>query len=443
MRLLPYEFSDKKVTPWGGLRIVQELYLKSGLRSIIEELPLKNPESNRGYNPIDMIEGFMMSVILGSKRLSHSGLLRHDEVIQKMFGWKKGMASQSTFSRFFRKQTEEDNKAIFPELQKKWFDQFDIGKLTLDIDSTVLSRYGNQEGVTRGYNPGKKGRGSHHPVLAFVAELKMVANAWMRNGNTGSLTDFEDFFNETLEIIPKEKIGLVRADSGFFGDKPLNLLEDNDINYIVSAHFKPRLRQRIMDEKKWVPLDEGKKTTMDFCSFDWQSDGWKNPRRFVILRKDYHENPKAGGKILFPDLEEFEKYRYVAFVTNLDIPPTTVWQLYNQRADAENRIKELKYEYGIEGFCLKDMQATEHVFRWIMVAHNLMSLFRLKLLSERKNTPVLSSINFQCIAIGCFLNKKNRTEVLKLSLDEKRRNFIDNIFQKLGNISPPFTIPIA
>jgi hypothetical protein len=443
MRLLPYKFSDKKVTPWGGLRIVQVLYLKSGLRSIIEELPLKNPASNRGYNPVDIVEGFMMSVILGSKRLSHSGLLRHDDVIQKMFGWKKGMASQSTLSRFFRKQKKEDNDSIFPELQRKWFEQFDVGKLTLDIDSTVLSRYGSQEGVAKGYNPNKKGRGSHHPVLAFVAELKMVANAWMRQGNTGDQTDFEDFFNETLKIIPKEKIGLLRADSGFYGNKTLRQLEQNKINYIIAAHFKPRLRQRIMDEKKWVPLDQGKNTTMDFCSFEWQSDGWEKPRRFVILRKDYHENPKTGGKILFPEIEEFEKYRYVAFVTNLDLPPTTVWQLYNQRADAENRIKELKYEYGIEGFCLKDFEATEHAFRWIMVAHNLMSLFRLKLLKERKNVPVLSSINFQCIAIGCFLNKNNRKDLLNLSLDEKRRRFIDNIFHKLESINPPFAIPIA
>ena len=103
MRLLDYEFTDKKISPWGGIRLVQELYERCGLKQIIRSLPLKAPGSNRGYCPYDMVEGFMTSVILGAKRLSHSGILRHDEVIREIFGWNKGMASQSTFSRFFSK----------------------------------------------------------------------------------------------------------------------------------------------------------------------------------------------------------------------------------------------------------------------------------------------------------------------------------------------------
>ncbi|WP_363318570.1 transposase [Algoriphagus sp.] len=50
--------------------------------------------------------------------------------------------------------------------------------------------------------------------------------------------------------------------------------------------------------------------------------------------------------------------------------------MYNNRADCENRIKELKYDFGLENFCLQDFWATEASFRFIMVAYNLMSLFR-------------------------------------------------------------------
>lgn len=39
----------------------------------------------------------------------------------------------------------------------------------LDWDSTVLVRYGDQEGAVLGYNPEKRGRKSHHPLLAEVA----------------------------------------------------------------------------------------------------------------------------------------------------------------------------------------------------------------------------------------------------------------------------------
>ena len=54
----------------------------------------------------------------------------------------------------------------------------------VDFDSTVITRYGNQEGSAKGYNPTKKGRNSYHPLMAFVSQTRMVANAWLRPGNT-------------------------------------------------------------------------------------------------------------------------------------------------------------------------------------------------------------------------------------------------------------------
>jgi hypothetical protein len=131
----------------------------------------------------------MASVVLGARRLEHSGMLRTDEVIREIFGWERGMASASTFSRFFRKFTIERNDAIFPELMRYWFDQMNITKMTVDIDSTIITRYGKQELAHTGYNPSKPGRPSHHPLMAFCEELKMVINAWMRSGDSHSSTD--------------------------------------------------------------------------------------------------------------------------------------------------------------------------------------------------------------------------------------------------------------
>jgi hypothetical protein len=49
------------------------------------------------------------------------------------------------------------------------FDNF-----TLDIDSSIITRYGEQEGAAKGYNPRKPGRKSQHPILAFVADIETV-----------------------------------------------------------------------------------------------------------------------------------------------------------------------------------------------------------------------------------------------------------------------------
>ena len=45
---------------------------------------------------------------------------------------------------------------------------------SLDLDSTVFCREGQQEGVRKGFNPRRKGRNSHHPLLAVLAERRSL-----------------------------------------------------------------------------------------------------------------------------------------------------------------------------------------------------------------------------------------------------------------------------
>lgn len=51
----------------------------------------------------------------------------------------------------------------------RWF--FDtvsaLLSITLDMDSTVITRHGQQQGTARGYSPNKRGRLSNHPLLAL------------------------------------------------------------------------------------------------------------------------------------------------------------------------------------------------------------------------------------------------------------------------------------
>jgi len=46
-------------------------------------------------------------------------------------------------------------------------------------------------------------------------------------------------------------------------------------------------------------------------------------------------------------------------VGNFELPLDQCWNIYNERADCENCIKELKIDFGLECFCLKGFWATE------------------------------------------------------------------------------------
>ena len=104
------------------------------------------------------------------------------------------------------------------------------------MDSTVVTRYGEQQGAKKGYNPKKPGRNSHHPMMAFIPEVRMVVNAWFRQGNTGSTSNVQAFLEETLEILQNKKVGLVRCDSGFYSDVFLSDLEKRKLNYENNYH---------------------------------------------------------------------------------------------------------------------------------------------------------------------------------------------------------------
>jgi hypothetical protein len=121
----------------------------------------------------------------------------------------------------------------------------------------------------------------------------------------------------------------------------------------------------------------------------------------------------------------------------LDLSADQIWLLYRNRADAENRIKELKYDFAMDSFCMKKFWATEAAFRSIMIAYNLLSLFR-HLVLQTKSQSTLSTLKFKCFAIGSWIVSHSGRKVLKLSVSGKKRIWLDGLFSQVRDISPPF-----
>jgi hypothetical protein len=269
--------------------------------------------------------------------------------------------------------------------------------------------------------------------MAFIPETRMVVNAWLRPGNTGSGSNMQNFMDETFDILQNKKIGLLRADSGFFGDDYSKYFEKRPLKYIVSARLHRPLRLELLSQKGWIEQADG----IQVCEFSYQAHGWESPRRMVAIRQNVDIRPKAVGKKLFTEQELGGRYRYSVFVTNVDLPASAVWNLYRNRADAENRIKELKYDFALDSFCLSKFWATEAAFRSIMVAYNLMSLFRFTVLQSSSHAT-LSTLRFKCFAIGSWVSSHAGKKVLKLSVSGQKRIWLDGLFSKVENSSPPF-----
>ena len=182
--------------------------------------------------------------------------------------------------------------------------------------------------------------------MAFVADWRLVANFWLRPGNTASSNNIEGFIESTLENLGATKVGLFRADSGFYDKSIVGLLKARKISHIISARLTQALQQSIVERCKWQQIEPG----LEVSELSYQPHGWESPQRLVVVRQ--HIKRKGGavaGKTLslFADDPDLQGWRYGAMLTDLSLPALEVWRLYRGRADCENRIKELKADFGL------------------------------------------------------------------------------------------------
>lgn len=433
---LKIAYTDKEITAYGGIALLQKMMDKMAFTDFLEHTPLPQPGSNRGYDPVQIVLQFIISIWCGANRYEHLEVTRFDGVLQGLFGWER-MAGHRAFVRFFQKFTMETNDQVFGRFYQWFFQHLQFKNFTLDLDSSVLTRYGDQQGAARGYNAKKRGRKSQHPLMAFVADVQMVANFWLRSGDAHSANNFEAFLLQTLHHLQDKQIGLLRADSGFYAQKIFTLLEQpsRPISYIISCPMYVTIQRHIQSQKTWMKLDEG----IEICDTWYQSPSWDAPRRLVIVRQKITVRPKATGKVLrlFEDDEIIGGYRHSAYVTSLTLPSPEVWRLYRGRANCENQIKELKQDYAADKINQHSFDATETTLNFIMVAYNLMSLFK-QVIIPTEAKPTLKTLRFSTLNIGSYLVQNGRDRILKMSLHMKRRCWITKLWEKMDNIPYPF-----
>ena len=132
---LPIEYSDKPVTPFGGMALMKQFVDQTGVLEFLRTLDLPQGGSNRAYDPVQIIESFWLGIWTGASRFIHCDWLRQDHTLAEIFGHEQ-LPSQATYSRFFGKFSQARNTAVFPQLQRWFFDQLSITHSHM-IDITV------------------------------------------------------------------------------------------------------------------------------------------------------------------------------------------------------------------------------------------------------------------------------------------------------------------
>lgn len=437
MRDYDIKFVNKEITPFGGLSLFLKMLDRCHFDEQLVKSGIPSQGSNRGYNPVQLILGLFAGVWCGASRFGHLDIVRYDTALCNLLGWKRG-ADHRAYRRYLNKFSQATNQRVFSELFSWFFSELVFDNYTLDFDTTVMVREGSQEGAAKGYNPKRPGRPSHHPLLAFVSDVRMIANYRLRPGNTSASTNYLSFLEDTLSRLQDKRVGLIRMDSGFFSGNILGYLEQRQLSYIIACRLNNRIKYSLTHEKTWVEVADG----LEIAETTYQAEHWDSPRRIVMVRQEVEKRPKAAGKQvrqleLFGDEQDFGKYRYSCFVTNLALPAKIVYDSYRGRGDSENRIKELKYDFSIDDFVSHNFRATEACGNFIVMAYNFMSLFRHALINSDKK-KFLKTIRYELISTPAYLGKKKDKHILYLARSLKTRKSFLSIWEKLKDFSLPY-----
>jgi hypothetical protein len=427
-RSIAVGFTDQRLsahagsaTFWGWLRPT------NWVESLRRGLPHPEPGSNNHLKALEKALAFVQGLLCDARKLAHVAYLRRDPLVPEMLGIRR-VASQSSFSRFFAGfGSAAANLRCFRALWRWGMDRLPSRRegYTLDLDSTrLLHEDGHQQGVAVGYTT-KGLKPCLHPLLAVLAEVRLVAQLWLRPGNASCGNNATAFFLDLWENLPRHiRLRAVRADSGFCLPELLVLWEGLRLPYVVVAQLSVPIKNLLRRGLEWQPTEV---PGTEVAEIEYQGMHWPHPRRLVLVRHRVREGDARGGKRLL----DVPGYRFQALVTSLPAthPPLTVWRYYNGRADCENVIKELREGFALPSLCLRSFWATEAAISLATVTYNLTVLFQRHLGWQQKVT--IHSLRFWLFVTAGVLSHPAGTSTVKLAVPPRERDWWHRLWNKI------------
>jgi hypothetical protein len=431
-KAIAVEFTDQRLSPHAGSAIFWGWLHPSGwIKALGAALPHAPSLSNNSLSALAKGLAFMHGLLCDARKLTHVAYLRRDPLVPELLNIPR-VASQATLSRFFADfGSAAVNLRCFRPLWHWCIKRLPSRKegYTLDLDSTrLLHEDGQQEGVAVGYT--KRGlKPCLHPLLAVLAEVRVVAQLWLRPGNASCGNNAVAFFLDLWENLPRHiRLGGVRADSGFCLPDLLALWEQLGVPYVVVAQLSQPIQRLLRGDLPWTKTEV---PGTEVAEVMYQSLNWPHPRRLVLIRHRIADKDRAGGKKLI----DVPGHLFQALVTSrpAGTSPLAVWRHYNERADCENVIKELQSGFALGTLCLESFWATEAALSLAVLTYNLSVLFQRHLGWQTKVT--IHSLRFWLFVTAGIISHPQGKTTIKLAVPPRERDWWRRLW---GKILSPF-----
>jgi Transposase DDE domain group 1 len=367
------ETCDESLSPFGGLLAVVKFLELVQFEQIFDAdytIPSRNPAKGHYF----MVKGILMLLFIGFNRLWHFSYIRFDSVLCGIFNV-VCLPVASTWWRYL--DSMGINQAIslvnvMSRLRERMWQVCGLNYKTvkIDIDTTVETVYGDQQGARIGHNPRQRGKKGYRPVLGFIYETREYLSGKLRRGETLSGKETADYIRKIRSQLPScVRHALIRADGEFCSWESVKAATEERFEFI----FANKSCKPFFDPDTWHR--PWKRRKIEFNSCVYQPQGWEIAVRFVAMRIPIEET-KSAGKQLQCRLFEEDRYKYRIFCTNLNGPAHKIIDEYDIRADVENLVGEAKRE-GLAAIPSSKFKNNYAFFQLVMLSYNIWRYIKL------------------------------------------------------------------
>ncbi len=427
-RNLTITWNHAGLTHFGGVYFFHEFLRVLQLRHFLAQ-QLSYPRRNGRYSVPQMILALVYPIILGLDRIETASFLRSNGTFQYLTGL-PSFPDPQTLRRFllqaphgFWEQLHRVNDRL---LQKFIHVPEHRSRLILDLDSTVVTVFGHQDGAEVGYNPRYRGKRSYNPLLCIEANSSYLWDTELRAGNAGTWDGSVEFLDTCFANVPPDiREVRVRADAGFGFHPVFQALEARPAEYAVVARLTQAFR-RLLPGLRYEPVNRN----WEMADFEHRSLGWPKPRRFVVARRFISEEEAQ------PTLFALGRYVYRAWVTNLSLTPAGIWYFYDGRAAMEPRIGELREDYALRKIPTRSFEANALYLEIIRLAYNLVTAFQRSCLDPSWQSLMLQKLRLKLFLLPGEITRPQNRPVLRLKNSPLLEKTAHQILAKIDRLTP-------
>ena len=410
--------------------VVRKLFDRLGLAGWIDG----RAEKEKGFfRPGLMAEVWIVLLLYGGRVMDDLPLL-DDRGVRRIFGWIR-VPDPTTFGRWLRRTGEHMvpllDALLLRMVRQRWAQAGGAPKrLTLMMDSTVVVRYGlKQAGAERGYNPKKRGRPSHHPLLAYIRETGDCLGVRWRAGSAHTAEGAQEWLEELVERLRGAGVRdiTVRLDKGFFSRRMVRTLESLGVSFLLKV---PRHGWLKAHRGHWRFSAKGEAV---FPGEDvWTATGTLWGARLLTV-----QTTRPIGDEGMLGIDAYEVLRQADVLTNIEgIHALTAWRLYNKGAVVEQRIEELA-QLSAGGTAVDDLDGNALLWSLAVVAYQTLHTLREHFLAGSWRTAQPKRLRLWFFRLPAKLTTHARKVYLQLLRGEPARGRLLAALRALNHGIPP------